>query len=328
MPASLNIGLIGCGRAAEMIYVPSLKKFIDINVSAVADPSSYRRELIAGCFKNCNGYSSIDQNFIDQIDAAIVCSPPDTHVSLASEILQNNKYVLVEKPLALSLQGIEELIKIELNSKASLMMGFNHRNWQPVVRLKHALSKGSKIISARIVFSGNYNTWNPVSFKTDALNDLGPHVFDMIRFIFDKPIISSSAVMSGKNNFDIKIKLADDVHVGCRIAHCDKNEKSIKIINKTGGFFIKFGSTRILPQDSIKRNIFDLTDTLKNKLLGKTSPIKESFDIQLNNFFSFVRGNKKAIPGIEDGIFALSAIEASIKSLNENGKEIFLNGIS
>ena len=328
MNSKIKLGLIGCGRAAELIYVPALRKFQDINVAAVVDPASERRKLITGNFKNCYGYPTINQDFINQIDAAIICSPPDTHISIASKLLENNKYVLVEKPLALSLDGIEELKKIELESNASLMMGFNHRNWKPVTTLKQELSKGLNIFSGSIVFSGNYHLWNPVSFKTNALNDLGPHVFDLVRYIFDKQVISSSTFLSDKNKFKVKIKLEKDILVDCVIMHSNKNEKSINIKTETGNFFIKLGSTRIQPEDSLKRNIYDFTDNLKNKLLRKTSPIKESFEIQLRTFFNLARGNKNIVPGIEDGIFGILASKAAVKSLNENGRQIYLNEIS
>ncbi len=327
MSAQLRIGLIGCGRAAELIYVPALKKFNDIEVTAVLDPSDQRRELIRKNFRNCFGYSSLDKSFLEKIDAVIVCSPPDTHIPIASEILGNNKYVLVEKPLALSLEGVEQLIKIELHSKASLMMGFNHRNWKPIIDLKEKLLLGSKVISVEIIFSGNYNNWNPISFKADALNDLGPHTFDLIKFIFNKPLLSLSAKLLDKNIFEIKIKMQEGILLNCIIAHCDKNEKSIKVRTATESFFIKLGSTRILPEVSIKRNFLDSMDFLQKEILRKTSPIKKSFETQLSNFFNSVRENKKAVPGIQDGISAIIAIEAAIRSINENGKEIFLNGI-
>jgi predicted dehydrogenase len=328
VPALLKIGLIGCGRAAELIYLPALKKFGDIEVTAVLDPSNQRRELLKKSFRNCFGYSSLDKSFIEKIDAAIVCSPPDTHISIASELLENNKYVLVEKPLALSLEGIGQLIKTELHSESSLMMGFNHRNWKPVINLKEKLLKSSKVISAEIIFSGNYNNWNPVSLRADPLNDLGPHVFDLIKFIFNKPLLSLSANLLDKNSFEIKIIMQENISLNCIIAHCANNEKSIKVETAAESFFVKLGSIRIEPQVSIKRNFLDSMDLLQNKILRKTSPIKESFEIQLNNFFHFVRQNKKAVPGIEDGISAIVAIEAAKRSINENGKEIFLNGIT
>jgi hypothetical protein len=51
------------------------------------------------------------------------------------------------------------------------------------------------------------------------------------------------------------------------------------------------------------------------------------YDIQLEKFIEFIKTNKTSVPGIEDGISALLAVEAVKLSINKNSKEIFLNEI-
>ena len=324
MSSKIRIGLIGCGRAAELIYSSTLNKFPDVEVVGVVDPIKERRELLSGKFNNCCYYSSIETKFIHQIDAAIISTPPQVHVELASQLLKNDKYVLVEKPLALSLDGINDLIEIESSSSASLMMGFNHRHWQPLIELKEKLNRVSKIFSAEIIFTGNYSNWNPVSFISDPLNDLGPHLFDLIRFIFNKDIISISATAMKENSIKIKIRIAASIFIRCQLAHSDETIKSINVNSDGANCFIFLGSTRILPIPGIRRKFLDLNDRIKRKLLLKTSPIKMSYELQLNNFFNFIRSNKHAEPGIKDGMSAILAVMTARESINKYGKEIFL----
>ncbi len=327
MSSKIKLGLVGCGRAAELIYLPALSKFSDIEVKGVIDPIKERRELIAAEFYDCYQSSYIDSNFIEQIDAAIISTPPDSHVTASYELLKNNKYVLVEKPLALSTDGLKDLIGIEAASKASLMMGFNHRNWQPIIILTNKLSQNIKVNSAEIIFIGNYSSWNPVSFKGEPLNDLGPHVFDLVRFIFNKEIISISARFLGKNDLGLTIKIPDDILINCRIAHSNKTVKSLNVNSEEDNFFVKLGSIRIDPEPGNFRKLLDLKDTILRKFLRNTSPIKNSYDVQLNNFINFIKSNGTAEPGIEDGIIALIAAEAAGISLNNKGKEIYLDDI-
>ena len=89
----IKIGIVGCGRAAELIYLPALKKLSDYEVVGVVDPVKERRELLSQKFNNCQLFSEVESNFIAQIDAAIISTPPDTHVPLALLLLKNNKYV-------------------------------------------------------------------------------------------------------------------------------------------------------------------------------------------------------------------------------------------
>jgi predicted dehydrogenase len=325
MSSKIKIGLIGCGRAAEIIYLPALKKLKDIEVNAVIDPDKKRRELIGNNFPSCGKHDALNENLINSLDAAIILTPPETHIYFASEILKKNKYVLVEKPLSDSLEGIPGLADIESSSEGSLMMGFNHRYWEPVISLKEKLSKNLKINFAEIIFSSSISKWSPVSTKGNLLDDLGPHVFDLARFILNKEIISVVANSFHPAKIEMTLKLPDEIMVHCSIAHSEKTLKNINITADEKKISISNSSVRLEPAPGKVRDIYDLTDKISRKISGKTSPIKNTYDIQLNNFFNFVRLNKKAVPGIEDGIKAVIAAEAVRASLNQNKMEVFLD---
>ena len=323
----LKIGLIGCGRVAELIYLPALKKFSDVEVTVVIDPLEERRDLIGKHYPACSKYSELNESILNKIDAGIVLTPPDTHITLASQLLKKNKYVLVEKPLSDSMDGIKNLFEDETSSKASLMMGFNHRHWQPIIALKEKLSENTKIESAEITFAVNNKKWSPVSFNSNPIDNLGPHVFDLIRYLFKKEIISISAKSFGENNIDLKIKVQSGILIRCALAYSDKTLKIIKVTTEAENFCLSLSSIRIKPESGGRRSLYDLKDRIERKLLRKTSPIKNTYVQQLNNFFSFVRDNKEANPGIKDGTAAILAVVASHKSINRKGREIFLNEI-
>ncbi|HVO72650.1 MAG TPA: Gfo/Idh/MocA family oxidoreductase [Ignavibacteriaceae bacterium] len=321
----VNIGIVGCGRAAELIYIPALKRFPEIKVAAVVDPVKERRELLSARFEHCSCYSSIVPDFINQIDAAVISTPPDAHISSAAVLLRNNKFVLVEKPLALTKEGVHELILTEKKSNALLMMGFNHRYWLPALKLKEKLSVKKKIISAEIVFTGDYSKWNPVSFQSDPLNDLGPHVFDLVRFIFNKKIISVKAESARGKSLNVKIKLEDDLIIDSHIAHCGKTEKTINVVTDDGKYSLLLGSERIAPEINLRRKLFDLKDRVKRKILRQASPVKRTFELQLKDFFNLVNSKKIEYAGINGGISAIIAVNGVKDSIKYNGKEICLN---
>lgn len=323
---TLKLGIIGCGRAAELIYLPALINFNDVEVIGVVDPIEERRELLSKKLNKCTGYNRLTSTLIDEIDAAIIATPPETHVLLASTLLRNNKYVLVEKPLALTMDDCaRDLREIERLSKASLMMGFNHRYWQPVVKLREELANANKIVSAQINFTGDYSKWNPVSFRSDALNDLGPHVFDLIRFIFNKKIISISAVSSYRDSFKMKVRIEGDTIIDCYIAHSERTIKSIKVAGDWSKYYIDLGSERLKPDFGTIRKLIDIKDRIKRKILRRTSPIKRSYHLQLADFFDLVRTKNTSVPGLEDGISAIKAIETVQASINKNGKEVYID---
>lgn len=329
-----RIGLIGCGRAAELNYLSALKKNPDFKVVAVVDPIKERRELLSGKFNDCMRYSSIETtatsdgpDFFDKIDAGIIASPPNTHIFLASELLKRDKFVLVEKPLAPSTEGIKELISVESSSKGSLMMGFNCRYWKPVMDLKDNLKKMQKIYLVEMIFTSNYSKWKPVSFTSDPLDDLGPHVFDLIRYIFDKNIVSVSANNSGLDEFKVKIKIPEENQILCRIAHCRESIRSIKLVSDSNKYFITLKSERITSGYKNASKLIDLADMIKRKMWRKASPIKNTYEVQLKRFFNYIRLNRSPYPNIKDGVKAILAVEAARESIRNNGREILLDEI-
>lgn len=321
----LKIGLIGCGRAAERIYLPVLRKFKGIKIIAAVDPVEDRRNLISGNFSGCIPYDSINENLINNIDAAIITTSPGSHISLASEFLKRNKYVLVEKPLSLSIDGTKELKEIEALSKGFLMMGFNHRYWIPVIKLKTKLSFQDEIDFSEMIFTSDYSKWDPVSFTSDPLDDLGPHVFDLITYIFEKKIVSLSAFQQDKNRFSLNVKIKGNKNIQCYIAYDDETIRTIKITSGQVKYFITLKSLNIFPGDGFVRNMLDLNDRLKTKLLRKEFPFNVSYKTQLERFFNFVKLGKIPNPGIDEGICAILAVESARRSINNKGKEIYLD---
>lgn len=327
MNSEIRVGLIGCGRAAELIYLPILSKIKSIKVSAVVDPIDLRRKIFTNRINNCLEYETINSDFYNKIDAGIIITPPEYHVSIASELLKNNKYVLVEKPLSLSMDGIKELVDAESSSMAELMMGFNHRYWQPAVKLKESLIRIKKIDSINIVFASDYSKWNPISFISDPLDDLGPHFFDLIRFIFNREIKSVSAKRVDNNDYQIKVRIDDDISINGRIAYLNKTLKSISVYTDYTNYYLTIGSERINPSTGVNRSLFDFYDKLLRKISRKSSSLKNSYEMQLQIFASIVGSRNQIKPGINDGIAAVLAGIASRKSINKNGKEILLDEI-
>lgn len=321
MNPKIRVGMIGCGRVAERFYLPALDAFGDIEVVAAVDPIEERRRLASGRFRGCVPYAALDEALIDRLDTALIASPPGSHIPLAAACLKRDRSVLVEKPMAPSMDGIPELRRAASASKGSLMMGFNYRFWEPAVKLRDLFARETGIDSLEMVFTSDYSLWDPVSFVSDPLDDLGPHVFDLIRYVFDAEIRSLTAVLRGENRLDLDVRMPGNVRVHCQIAHSGETKRMIRA---AGRFHVNHQSVRLRPGPGAVRNVLDLADRIRMKLLGRTFPVKKSFELQLGYFFDAVRSGSPAVPGLEDGISAIRAVEAARTSLRNNGREILI----
>lgn len=324
MSTPIRIGIIGCGRAAELIYLPLFLKHTGIKVTAAVDPVKERRELISAKIDNCITAESINEVF-QLIDGAVITTPPDTHVLLANSLLKCNKHVLVEKPLSNRLDDLNSLTETISRSNAHLMMAFNHRYWEPVINLKSKIRK-INIVSAEISFTGNYAGWNPISFRSDSLDDLGPHVFDLIRYLFEQEIYSVSVISLNEQAYQVDLKTSGGINIKAYIAHSEKTEKTIKVFTDKNFLLIRLGSIRLFPDEGFTRKLFDINDTIIRKLSHKTSPIKRTYEIQFEKFISLIRSGKPEIPDIVDGIAAVRTVAAARLSLIRN-MEIYLDDI-
>ena len=57
-----------------------------------------------------------------EIDGIIIATPPETRFKLAKEALENNKHLLLEKPVAINSREIEELQRISLIKNLKILL--------------------------------------------------------------------------------------------------------------------------------------------------------------------------------------------------------------
>ena len=96
-------------------------------------------------------------------EAVFICTPNDSHVTLALEAARRGFHLFIEKPLSHNLEGVDELIeRVELKSLTALV-GCNLRFHPSLVLIKKFLEEGKigKILFARIEFGYDLSSWHP-----------------------------------------------------------------------------------------------------------------------------------------------------------------------
>lgn len=324
----LNIGLIGCGRAAERFYLPALSRLKEkVRLVAVADPIRERRELISASNPDCVTFNSAEELLQKaRIVAAIITTPPATHVPIAMLALLAGIHVLVEKPLAPFVAGVEELENLIASSTSSLMIGFNQRYWEPVCQLHHIVhNQGcSHVVSAQLIMMSNIQAWSPISGVSDPLGDLGSHQLDLLRYIFNREILAVSARWTDMHVIQMRVRLEDGVVANCLAAHSDVTQESITIQCECQQYRVGLGSERIQPATGLIRSVLDFSDMLRRRLRGRRSSLRSSFERQLISFLNYVHTGATPHPGIADGIAVIRAVEAARQSAANSGMEVFI----
>jgi len=107
----LQVGLIGAGRIGKMHATNIANNFPEVKLKSIADPSIDKELIESLKIENC--YTNPDRIINDdKIHAVIITSPTPTHINYIKKCAKNNKHIFCEKPIALKVNEIIEVIDI------------------------------------------------------------------------------------------------------------------------------------------------------------------------------------------------------------------------
>lgn len=142
----LRVGLIGAGNIAHA-HVPGFKHAPNVvQLAAVADVSREASSRIADQFDNKIFIAESAEDLISRndIDAVDICTPHDQHFELACAAAAAGKHILLEKPMACSLEDCIRIAEVCEQAKVVLMVGQNLR-YVPSYRSVKALIDGGSL---------------------------------------------------------------------------------------------------------------------------------------------------------------------------------------
>lgn len=129
----------------------------------VCEPEETRRVEIAGRYKT-TGFASVAEALQNRkIDAAVICTPAPTHISIAETCMEAGLHVLIEKPLATSLEGVDRLLETERKTQRVARVAYVYRSIPAVQRAREIVQSG-RLGTIRHVISvsgQNYPSFRP-----------------------------------------------------------------------------------------------------------------------------------------------------------------------
>jgi len=176
------VGVGGIGRNHARIYA----ELEGVHLAAVYDSDSDRAEEIASLY-GCVPAESLEQ-FIGMVDLATVAAPTAFHRELGMALLRAGKHVLVEKPIAETVEDAAELVAAARECQRVLQVGHIER-YNPVLReLESSLTRPRFIESHRLSpFPGR-------SIDIGVVLDLMIHDLEIILHLVKSPVDKIDAV--------------------------------------------------------------------------------------------------------------------------------------
>ena len=138
----IRVGVVGLGRSGWDIHVRVLQNHSRYQIVAVCDPLTDRldeAELKLGCV----GYNEYGQ-FLKHIglELVVIASPTKEHAWMAEEAIKNNLHVVLEKPLATTIQEIEKMSLLIKESDLFLSPYYNFRFKKDFLLIQSLLQEG------------------------------------------------------------------------------------------------------------------------------------------------------------------------------------------
>lgn len=125
-------GVIGVGPWGEL-HARALARCPDAELVAVCDLNESRARYVmasAGARMYYTGHESLLAD--DSIDAVSIVTPDHLHLEIASAAAKAGKHMLVEKPLATTVEEAEIIADLAREARVKLMVNFHHR-WHPAL---------------------------------------------------------------------------------------------------------------------------------------------------------------------------------------------------
>ena len=211
----INVGFIGAGSFAQSYLIPNVKSF-GASLDTVVTSKGITSKNVGDKF-GFNVCSADIKDVLEKedINTVFIATPHSSHATQVIESLHANKNVFVEKPLAISKDELNEIIKTKTSNNLPLMVGFNRRFAPICVAIKKEFENSNepKVINIRVnagFIPKDHWTQIPEIGAGRIIGEMC-HFIDLMQFFTNaEPVKVYADCIQSKNE---KLKLDDNIAI-------------------------------------------------------------------------------------------------------------------
>ena len=333
----IKLALIGYGYWGPNL-LRNFEKLDNCKITHLVDTNITKLEEAKKLYSELNTSTAIN-DILDnsEISAIVIATPVSTHFEIAKSALECGKHVLIEKPMTDSVKNAEYLIELSQKKNLLLMVDHTYLYAGTVQKLKELISNKN---FGEINFIDSTRS-NLGLFQSDinVLWDLAPHDISICNFLLDEYPVAIQAIGKSHTEKDIE-----------DIAYLTLHYNSKKIVHfncswispiKIRQFIIGGTEKMIVFDDTNKKEKIQLFNTnfkekyhstTANSLIeynvGEKSTITfdptEALELMASNFINSILNKSKPVSDYNVGLNVVKILEASQKSIKNDGVKIFL----
>jgi predicted dehydrogenase len=329
---TVNVGIVGLGWISQVVHLPILSKFPDVDVVAVCDRDRAKAKSVGEKFDVKRTYTDVDQMLANEnLHAVIVATSTDAHREATIASLRAGCEVLVEKPIARQYHEAVAMAEAAKECKRKLMVGMNHR-FRPDTMVLKSLMDGKelgKVLYARCGWLRKRSSdglWATKKEKSGGgvFVDLGIPMLDLAFWLMGYPDVRRVSAV----NFHQKTKSVEDtslVSINLANGALVNIEVSWSLIMDDDVYYCYvFGAEGTASLSPLRVNK-ELHGNLVNLAPAKMEPpqhlFRRSYENQLRHFIGAVRDEHAVISTGDEAVQRMRIVDAVYRSV-KTGREV------
>ena len=334
----VNVAVVGAGAWGKN-HIRVFSEIPGVRLKYVCDNAPSKLGPLQKAYPQIQMVEDLEPILRDpEVEGIVVASSAVSHGPVGKEILKAGKDVLVEKPMALSIQHAEEMMELAEKKRRILMVG-HLLIYHPVVDRLKEMVKSGELGTIHYVYTQRVNL-GVIRQDENALWSFAPHDLSIILYLLDEEPSAVSA--SGESYIQrgiedvvfLNLQFADGKMANIQLSWLDPHKlRKITIV----------GSKKMVVFDDMeaseKLKIYDkgvespsyntYGEYLSLRFGDITIPrikLVEPLRVEAEHFIHCIRSRQEPKTGGRDGVRVVRILVASDESLKQRGFPVSLRG--
>ena len=303
MSEKIRVGVVGVGylgRFHALIY----SRMPDVELVGVCDTDGERAASVAG---EAGTAVLTPDGLLEQADAVSIVVPTTAHLEIARPFLQRGIHVMLEKPIATTVDEARQIVALAASSGALLQIGHLERFNAGVMAL------AERIASPMFIEAQRMGGFKARATDVDVISDLMIHDIDIILALVKSEIthISASGTPVITRHIDIanaRLEFANGAVANVTASRVSREDsRRIRVFEPNSYQSLDFIGQRLETARAEARPGSEWPEIVSETL--QIQPIKP-LDAELASFIACVRSGR---PPLVDGKVGLEALDVALK---------------
>jgi predicted dehydrogenase len=332
MKDGVRIAVVGTGAIAQLTHIPVLSKLRGASLVALCDNDAAKARALADRFGVPDVFTDFEELLdSDELDAVVIATPNHLHEPHVLSALRKKLHVLCERPLSLSVRGVERCIAAAQKAEVRLVVGHNHRFRADVQALDQFIRNGelgqvTSIRTGAFHMKHGADGWRNRRAEAGggAFQEHGYPLLDLALWLAEAPTPVRVSATMRRGRAAAAVEDAMQVLLECENGVTISFDVSWSYVGAEERWWFEVhatrGSARLSPLRVTKELNGRAVDVSPSGAAARESPFLQSYRAEIAHFLAVIQGEVPYDPPA-DQVMVHRILEAIYRAADD-GKEI------